>query len=580
MTEVQSRTINEGLSGADIIAQAKTGTGKTLGFLIPVIQRMINEDPSLGERTRGFKRARSDEIRAIVISPTRELAEQISVEAKKITANTSIIVQVAVGGTQKRSMLMQTQRQGCHLLIATPGRLNDILSDPYSGIKAPKLTTLVMDEADRLLDDGFTKEIDEIKKYLPDPEEKDRQTLMFSATVPREVVSLVRSTLKPGFHFANCVDENEEPTHHRVPQNLVHVHGLENQIPALYELILKEHAAAKAGEKKPFKAIVYFNSTAEVTLAASLFFKLAGGFKRDRPLSGMTAYEIHSKLSQSQRTKSADSFRLAKSGILLSSDVTARGMDFPNVTHVIQIGLPKERDTYIHRIGRTGRAGKEGEGWLILSPLEFQEVRKRLRGMPLREADSLETAMVDLSAETQLPENVASIFSEIRAVYEKIRPNELDDAFRGTFGAFSWYGNKNELLDYANRLATLGWGMPQPPPPPASLFSGGGGRGRRSSGGFGRDSRGGSDRDFGRSSGRESRGFGRESRGDRGDFGREQPRGGFGRDSRGSGRDSRGGGGGFGRDSRGDRDSGYQRRSGGGGDKNRGGSDRSFNDLY
>lgn len=528
---------------------------------------MINEDPTLGERTRGFKKAKADDIRAIVISPTRELAEQIAVEAKKITVNTSIIVQVAVGGTQKRSMLLQTQRQGCHLMIATPGRLNDILSDPYSGIKAPNLTTLVMDEADRLLDDGFTREIDEIKRYLPDPEEVDRQTLMFSATLPREVVDLVRSTLKPGFHFANCVDENEEPTHHRVPQNLVHVHGLENQMPALYELILKEHAARKTGDQRPFKAIVYFNSTSEVTLAASLFYKLAGGFKRDRPLSGMNAYEIHSKLTQMQRTKAADNFRNAKSGILLSSDVTARGMDFPNVTHVIQIGLPRERDTYVHRIGRTGRAGKEGEGWLILSPLEFQEVRKRLRGMPLREANSLETAMVDLSAEAELPQDVANIFTELRQAYQKVHPEQLDDAYRGTFGAFQWYSNKHELVEYANRLATLGWGMEQPPPPPASLNMGGGGRssGRNSRSGFGRDFRGGFDR--------ESRGgFSRESRGG---FGRES-RGGFDRESRGGfGRESRGG---FGRDSRGG--SGNQRHSGSFGDRPRGGSGRTFNDVY
>ena len=97
-------------------------------------------------------------------------------------------------------------------MIATPGRLFDILSDPYSGVKAPKLSALVMDEADRLMDDGFSKEIDEIKNFLPDPAEVERQNLMFSATIPREVVGLVRATMRPGFHFAKCVDENEEPT--------------------------------------------------------------------------------------------------------------------------------------------------------------------------------------------------------------------------------------------------------------------------------------------------------------------------------------------------------------------------------
>lgn len=272
MTDVQTRTINEALSGVDVIAQAKTGTGKTLGFLIPVIQRILENDPSLAERPRGYKRGKADNIRAIVISPTRELAEQIAVEAKKVTSGTGIVVQTAVGGTQKRAMLMQTQREGCHLLVGTPGRLNDILGDAYSGVKAPNLNALVMDEADRLLDDGFQREIDDIKQHLPDPEEVERQNLMFSATVPRDVVDLVRRTMRPGFHFAKCVSEDEEPTHQRVPQKYVKVAGFENIMPSLYELILREHQAAQSGEARPFKAIVYFNSTSEVSLAASVFY--------------------------------------------------------------------------------------------------------------------------------------------------------------------------------------------------------------------------------------------------------------------------------------------------------------------
>jgi ATP-dependent RNA helicase MSS116 len=329
-------------TGADqhSIAQARTGTGKTLGFLIPVIQRIVQADPKLAEKVRGYKRARADDIRAIVISPTRELAEQIAVEAKKVTSGTGLVVQTAVGGTMKRAMLQKTLREGCHLLIGTPGRLNDILSDPYSGIKCPNLNALVMDEADRLLDEGFTKEIQQIKEYLPDPEVTERQNLMFSATVPREVVTLVRQTLRPGFHFAKCVSEDEEPTHQRVPQKHVNVAGFENVIPSLYELVLREQQAAQSGASRPFKAIMYFNSTAEVSLAASVFYKLSGGFKRNTPLSGLRAFEIHAKLSQAQRTRAAEDFRVCNSGILFSSDVTARGMDFPNVTHVLKSVSP------------------------------------------------------------------------------------------------------------------------------------------------------------------------------------------------------------------------------------------------
>ncbi|KAF2262716.1 DEAD-domain-containing protein [Lojkania enalia] len=552
MTEVQSRTINEALSGVDVIAQAKTGTGKTLGFLIPTIQRIIAEDPSLAQRPRSYKRARPDDIRAIIISPTRELAEQIAVEAQKLTQNTGVVVQTAVGGTQKRMMLMKTQREGCHLLIGTPGRLKDILSDPTSRIRAPRLNTLVMDEADRLLDQGFTEEIEEIKLHLPDPSEVERQTMMFSATVPREVVDLVRRTLKPGFHFAQCVNEDEEPTHHRVPQKVVHVTGFENITPTLYELFQRELQEAKEGKAPPFKAIVYFNSTAEVTLAASVFYKLSGGFKRGKPLHGLRAYEIHSKLTQAQRTRSSDDFRFAQSAILFSSDVTARGMDFPNVTHVIQVGLPRDRESYIHRIGRTGRAGKEGEGWLIVSPFERSEIGRRLRKLPINEDSSLETARIDMTEERELPENIAKTLSEVTESFSKVYPDQLDAAFRGMFGSFQWVNNKQALVDAAHRLAEFGWGMPNPPPVPASVFSGGGGRGNPSRG-YGRPGSFGS-RDRGSSS-RSGGSFGRRSddrigdRRSRGGFGNRGSRGGFGDRSGGFG-DRRAVGGGFGGRSR------------------------------
>lgn len=573
MTDVQTRTINEALSGVDIIAQARTGTGKTLGFLIPVIQRIIQNTPQLGEKPRGYKRATAEDIRAIVISPTRELAEQIAVEARKLVSNTGLVVQTAVGGTMKRQMLQRTQREGCHLLIGTPGRLRDILSDPYSGVKAPKLNALVMDEADRLLDDGFTAEIDEIKQYLPDPAEVERQNLMFSATVPRDVVDLVRKTMRPGFHFAKCIDENEAPTHERVPQKFVALAGFENIMPALYEFAIQQHRLSQAGDTRPFKAIIYFNSTSEVKLASSVLYKLSGGFKRNTALSGLRGYEIHSKLSQSQRTRAADDFRACKSGMLFSSDVTARGMDFPDVTHVIQIGLPKDRDTYIHRIGRTGRAGKEGEGWLFLTPLEEQEARRRLHGLPLTEAtNQLETASVDMSEAAELPENVGRILTDVVEAHKKVYPDELEDAFRGLFGGYMWYGDRQHLLESANRLAEFGWGMPTPPQPPSSFYqvsnrrSRGGGRsfGGRPGGGFGGRQGGGfNDRQgggFGDRQGGGSGGRGRDFNSDRkprdGGFGRSggfggdrKPReGGFGGRGRGGFGSDRGDRGGFGGD--------------------------------
>ncbi|KAH8730829.1 P-loop containing nucleoside triphosphate hydrolase protein [Phaeosphaeriaceae sp. PMI808] len=537
MTDVQIRTINEALSGNDVIAQAKTGTGKTLGFLIPIIQRIIQHDPNLAERARGYKRAKPDDIRAIIISPTRELAEQIAVEAKKVTSGSSIIVQTAVGGTQKKLMLQKTQREGCHLLIGTPGRLNDILSDPYSGVKAPKLNALVMDEADRLLDDGFQREIEEIRTHLPDPAEIERQNLMFSATVPRDVVALVRQTLRPGFHFAKCVDEDEEPTHQRVPQKFVKLTGFENIMPSLIELAAKQHKLANSGETRPFKAIIYYNSTSEVTLASAVFNKLSGGFKRNTPFTGLRSFEIHSKLSQMQRTRATDDFRRCKSGLLFSSDVTARGMDFPDVTHVIQIGLPRDRESYVHRIGRTGRAGKEGEGWLFITPVERDEVHRRLRGLPLTDAtQDLECAQVDMSEEAPVSEEVSKILSDCVEAHKKVYPDQLDNAFRGLFGSFQWFGDKQFLIDAANRWAEFGWGMATPPPVPSSVYNSGGRRGGgRSRGGYG-----GGDRGYGGGDRGGAGSFGaRREGGDRGGFNRNN----FGGERRSGGYSDRRGGG-------------------------------------
>lgn len=344
----------------DSIAQARTGTGKTIGFLLPTIQNILKKNPELATRQR-YSRARASDIRAIIISPTRELAEQIAKEAERLCVGTDLIVQVAVGGNNKREMLRKTQREGCHLLVATPGRLSDLLTDEYSGIRAPALTTLVLDEADRLLDDGFSRDVEDIIALLPNRNQVDRQTLLFSATVPREVMALVRRTLKPDYHFVQTVGKGDVETHERIPQKLVVVPGLENIMPSLLELCKREidkamNAQRTGGQARPFKAIVYFSSTANVELGARIFENLrsekATSQFGQHPLYPAEISEMHGQLTQQQRTRISERFRRAQSAILFSTDVTARGMDFPNVTHVIQIGLPPNRDQYIHRIGR------------------------------------------------------------------------------------------------------------------------------------------------------------------------------------------------------------------------------------
>ena len=481
MTEVQTQTINEALSGTDIVAQARTGTGKTLAFLIPILQNIINQDPSLANpaASRRTHRTTADDIRALIISPTRELAEQIADEAKKLVRNTSLIVQTAVGGTQKRAGLAAIQRQGCHILVGTPGRLKDILSDPYTRVEAPDLDALVFDEADRLLDQGFWTEIQEIMRLLPTPAEKDRQTMMFSATIPKEVVSLVRSTLKPGFQFVKCVGDNEDPTHANVTQRIVGLNGFENSLPTLVELCAKSVEASQEPGTKAFKAIVYFNSTAEVTMAADALRKLSksGEVARDafgmretsHPWAPTKILEIHARLTQQGRTAAADAFRSAQSAILLSSDVTARGMDFPNVTHVIQMGLPTSRDQYVHRIGRTARAGKEGEGWLILNPLEYQEARYRLKDLPIKKDSSLEIAALDMTKEAQVPVKAGELLAMYQNALRRVSSVDKGNVYRAQLGIHAFVGQKEILVRGMNNLAKYGWGMSEPPPIPPTL---------------------------------------------------------------------------------------------------------------
>ncbi|CAL5866905.1 uncharacterized protein PFLUO_LOCUS1116 [Penicillium psychrofluorescens] len=482
MTPVQSQTLHEVLGGGDVLAQAKTGTGKTLAFLVPAMQNILN-DPTLRQDQRG-RYCDPKDTRALIISPTRELAEQIAVEAKKLAAGTRLQVRTAVGGSHKASGLRRIQEEGCHLLIGTPGRLKDILSDPRNGVEVPKLNTLILDEADRLLDDGFAPDVMEIQRMLPSAQEVNRQTLMFSATVPREVMTMVRRTLKPGFNFVKTIREDEVPTHLTVPQKSVVLRGYENALPAILEMAKNYKAKQREDSSlRPFKTIVYFNSTAEVRIAAEAFNNLSDPRRRSHsPLGRMNLLELHSRLSQRERTRNAEDFRRSPEAILFSSDVSARGMDFPDVTHVIQIGIPQTRETYVHRLGRTARAGKTGEGWLFLHDAQHGYFQDILGDLPLtNDSTSLpaasarmtpfvkmasEEAGEDLAArpDETTPEETIETFNQIQQAMANIPPRQREDAFQPLMSNLkSSIHNKRRLVQIVNDTATIGWSLPEAP---------------------------------------------------------------------------------------------------------------------
>ncbi|KAI9373090.1 P-loop containing nucleoside triphosphate hydrolase protein [Aspergillus egyptiacus] len=507
MTDVQRLTIPISVTGKDVVAQAKTGTGKTVGFLVPVIQRLLS-DSSYSKRPyprRGRGYLREVNVRAIIISPTRELAEQIAVEAKRVAALTGLVVQTAVGGTQKRMHLQKMRTEGCDILVGTPGRLKDILSDESTGIKTPNLSAFVLDEADRLLDQGFGPEIMEIQDLLPKRNEVPRQTLLFSATMDREVMDIVRRTMSPGFEFVKTVRDDEVPTHLSVPQKAVVMNGLENTFLTLFELIKRN-----MDNERPFKGIVYFNSTKQVAIAYEIFDRLLnvpGEPRSGHPLGRMHLGEIHSRLSQAQRTRVANQFRKCKTGVLFSSDVTARGMDFPEVTHVIQIGVPGSRDDYIHRLGRTARANKTGEGWVLLSDDELPGFKRLIRGIPFDiDRNSLPSASLKMNVDAdllikELEQSNAELhksYQQISGSLDEMSRSEKESAVLAQMAtlARSFTQGKSSLKDVARDMAIYGYGLPDLPrigPGLASAIGlsgssrgGGGSYGRRDS--YGRDS--------------------------------------------------------------------------------------------
>ncbi len=436
------------------MAQAKTGTGKTIAFLLPLLQRMINEDPTLATKSAKYK-ARPDDIRGIIMSPTRELAEQIADEARRLTRHTGLVVQSAVGGTQKNQMLHKTRREGCHLLVATPGRLYDLLSDEHSGIEAPNLAAMVLDEADRMLDVGFERELNAIINILPKPDEKVRQTILVSATIPDSVIRLTRSMVRADdFEFVQTISESESLTHDHVSQHVVTVSHMNNVFPALFELIDKGLLEAKENpDKKPFKAIVYLNTTAMTELAGEM------GFAKNRDRTFIRNFSIHSGLTQNGRTRAAENFRKSQSAVLFSSDVTARGMDFPDVTHVIQVDCPRDRETYIHRLGRTARQQKDGEGWLLLPAMSSFRARGLLRGLPLKPNTSLESATFDKASGDAQPEVMAAT----QQLYSRVPSRMLEDAYRVTIFSAADKRARDDMVDQMNEWATEGWGWQAPP---------------------------------------------------------------------------------------------------------------------
>ncbi len=323
-TPIQAQAIPPVLEGRDLMGIAQTGTGKTAAFMLPSIDNLREAD-----NQTPFKSCRM-----LVLAPTRELAGQIAQSAKDYGAMAGLKVQSIVGGTSVNKDRNKLHR-GTDILVATPGRLLDLIDQ--KAFTLDKVEILVLDEADQMLDLGFIHALRRISQLVPE----DRQTLFFSATMPKQIQELV------GKYCRNPVKVSVTPestTAERIDQYLFMVQQDEKQ--TLLEMILKERHEVPG----KFERVLIFARTKH---GCDRIVKKLGQ-------AGVPANAIHGNKSQPQRERALDEFKRAKTPILVATDVAARGIDIPGVSHVLNYELPNVPEQYVHRIGRTARAGRDG----------------------------------------------------------------------------------------------------------------------------------------------------------------------------------------------------------------------------
>lgn len=328
-TPIQQKAIPLILNKKDILACAQTGTGKTAAFSLPIIEFLMQNGAANS----------SDHPLALIVCPTRELAIQIAENIQVYAAQTKISHAVVFGGVSLNKQITDLRRKP-HILIATPGRLLDLIQQGYISLK--KIQYLVLDEADRMLDMGFVNDIKKIIKLLP----AQRQNLLFSATIPDSIRGLAATILRnPEYVAVTPVSSTVE----LISQRIFPVEKSE-KVLLLESIVRKEDLAS----------ILVFSRTKH------------GADKIVRKLRkvGITAEAIHGNKSQPARQNALNGFKAGKIKVLVATDIAARGIDIDSLQLVINFDLPNEPETYVHRIGRTGRAGADGRAWSFCSPEE------------------------------------------------------------------------------------------------------------------------------------------------------------------------------------------------------------------
>jgi len=349
LTPIQARAITPALEGKDVIGTAQTGTGKTLAFLIPLIE-MLSRQPSR-------------QASALVLLPTRELAMQVHEQYEKLRNKNTPKAALVIGGVAEKTQI-QALRAGSGLVIATPGRLQDFLSRKLVDLR--HVSILVLDEADRMLDMGFLPSIQRILLEVP----KSRQTLCFSATMERSVARLVHDYLR-------------EPV--RVALGSVLKPAESVQLKA-YEV--------RPGEKLDILRQLLYAEDGQ-TLIFTRTKRGAERLAKELVRDGFNAAMIHGDRSQAQRNGALNGFQQGRFQVLVATDIASRGLHVDDVAHVINYDLPKMAEDFIHRVGRTGRAGLQGRASTIVTGAEVLDLRNIERTLQLR----MERSQMNSSAE-------------------------------------------------------------------------------------------------------------------------------------------------------------------------------------
>ncbi len=362
---IQAQAIPEILAGHDMIGQAQTGTGKTAAFALPILSRI---DPARREP------------QALVLAPTRELALQVATAFENYSTQLPGVSVVAIYGGAPMSLQLRQLRQGAQIIVATPGRLVDHLGRNEALLST--IRHLVLDEADEMLKLGFMEDLEVIFQAMPET----RQSLLFSATLPHSIREIAEKHLREPRHVKIAA---KTQTVARIEQAHLLIHA-DQKVPAVLRLL----------EVEDFDALIAFVRTKQATL------DLASALEA----KGYRVAALNGDIAQNQRERVIDSLKDGRLDIVVATDVAARGIDVPRITHVLNVDMPYDPESYVHRIGRTGRAGREGRALLLVTPRERRmlQVIERVTGQKV--------------AEVRLPDSRQVLDARIRKLTTALKP--------------------------------------------------------------------------------------------------------------------------------------------------------------